>query len=51
MKLKEIRSIDIKLFQNNQLLYEGPISQAPSDLKEQDIKTIDFESNILSITI
>ena len=51
MKLKEIRLTDVKIFQNNSLVYQGTVDQAPSDLKDQEIQSIDFESNLLLITL
>lgn len=51
VKLKDIRLVTIKLYQNNELIYEGKIEQLDSNYLDYEAKKIDFENRTMIITI
>lgn len=51
MKIKTIRLYDIEVIQDNTLIYQDKVENAPEDVLECDIKSLDFNGNCLKIHI
>lgn len=43
MKLKEIRLLNIKIYENEELIFEGKTEDISDNLKEREYKNIKFE--------
>lgn len=51
MKIKKIRLYDIEVIQNDTLIFQDKVENAPEDLLNCDISHIAFNSNCLKIEI
>lgn len=52
MKVKEMRLLTIRVMQNNEVLYEGAVENAPEEIKEYEIEDkLIFDSNTLVLYI
>lgn len=51
MKIKTIRLYDIEVTQNNTIIFQDKVENAPEELLNCDISTIAFHSNSLKIKI
>lgn len=51
MKVKRIRLAQIKIIQNDVIVYEGVTEKVDPNLLEKEIQQIDFENKTVVITI
>lgn len=51
MKIKSIRLYNIEVIQNNTLLFQDSVENAPQELLNCDIKSLELTSDYLSIQI
>lgn len=52
MKIKEIRLMNIVVYQNGEIIYQGPVKDADEDIRNQDVQKMYFdEDNQLNIEI
>ena len=51
LKLYEYRLVNIKVFKENDLIYEGKIEDLPEEYKECETKSVKLESGTVVATI
>ena len=51
MKIKELRLVEIIVKQDENIIYEGKVEDAPEDLRETEYKNIHFEGRVVEIEI
>ena len=51
MKIKELRLVDIVVKQDENIIYEGKVEDAPDNLKETEYRNIHFEGRTVEIEI
>ena len=51
MKIKEIRLETVKIYKNDEELYDGPVENAPQDLLESEVQNIHFDASIINIEV
>lgn len=51
MKIKEIKKVNISIFDEETLLYSGPSEQVPEDIQNFDTKSVKFDGHDLIIAI
>ena len=51
MKLTEIRLYDVKVIKDNNTVYEGPVENAPEELKTIDITDFKLENGKIEAII
>lgn len=51
MKIKDIRKVNMSIFDNETLIYNGPSEQVPIEIQNFDTKSVKFDGQDLIITI
>lgn len=51
MKIKDIRKVNLSIFDNDNLLYNGPSEEVPIEIQNFDTKSVKFDGQDLIITI
>lgn len=51
MKIKELRLLNSKIYEDGKLIYEGKIDEAPEEIKIKEYKKIKFEGTDIEVKI
>lgn len=51
MKIKDIKKVNMSIFDNETLIYNGPSEQVPIEIQNFDTKSVKFDGHDLIITI
>lgn len=51
MKIKDIKKVNMSIYDNEDLLYQGPSDQVPVEIQNFDTKSIKFDGQDLKIII
>lgn len=51
MWVKDIKSYDVRIYENDTLIYSGNIKDAPEDIKEKETKSIKIDHKELVIEL
>lgn len=51
LKIGDLKLVQIKVKQDDKILYEGAVEDAPDEIKEKNYKTATFESQFIILDI
>lgn len=51
LKIKELRLLNSKIYEDGKLIYEGKIDEAPEEIKIKEYKKIKFEGTDIEVKI